>query len=362
MGELRLEKVTIRFGARTVVQDFSLVVRDGEMVALLGPSGAGKTTILKTIAGLLNPAAGDIRIDGQSVKGIAPEKRDAVMVFQAPLLFPFMNVAQNIGFGLRMRGRRGADAASHVRRILSLTRLAGLENRKVHELSGGQQQRVALARALVLKPSVLLLDEPLSNLDATLRQRMRNLILEIQAETRMTMLFVTHDQSEALMMSDRVALLLDGRMRQVGQPRELFRQPADPEVARFFGGTNFFQGRVSDGQLHSDFGIFPVGPWTGNGGLRTATIRPEDIHIAPPDSSPDGTLTGRVVKTSFEGSTTRIVVACPAGELTVLTSGDGFTPGQAVHLALPADRIRIFPPDADRFISNERAYRADEDI
>ena len=343
MGELRLDNLTVRFGARTVVEGFSLLVRNGEMASLLGPSGAGKTTILKTVAGLLAPSVGEILIDGQAVGGLAPEKRDVVMVFQEPLLFPFMNVAQNIGFGLRMRGLKGPEVDARVRDILSLTRLEGLEDRKVHALSGGQQQRVALARALVLKPSVLLLDEPLSNLDASLRQRMRDLILEIQAETRMTMLFVTHDQSEALMMSDRVALLLKGRLRQVGPPRELFYEPADPEVARFFGGTNFFQGHVRDGHLHCAFGIFSIGPQTGNGHVRTATIRPEDIHIAPLRPGSAGSVAGRVLKTSFEGSTTRVVVTCAAGALTVLTPREGFAPGQEVELSLSPEKIRLFP-------------------
>ena len=343
MGELCLKQLAIDYGSRTVIQNFDLNVRNGEMVSLLGPSGAGKTTILKAIAGLLEPSGGDILIDGHSVKGVAPEKRNAVMVFQKPLLFPFMNVAQNVGFGLRMRGQTDGEANQHVRHILALTRLEGLERRKVHELSGGQQQRVALARALVLKPSVLLLDEPLSNLDATLRQRMRELIQTIQSETRMTMLFVTHDQSEALMISHRVALLLDGRLRQVGEPRQLFHQPADPEVARFFGGKNFFQGRIKDGFLSSDFGDFPVAPQNGNGHLRTATIRPEDIRIASPLAGSSRDLVGRIVKTNFEGSATRIVVACASRELMVLTSQDGFLPGQEVELTIPADKIRLFP-------------------
>jgi ABC-type Fe3+/spermidine/putrescine transport system ATPase subunit len=265
------------------------------------------------------------------------------MVFQKPLLFPFMNVSQNIGFGLRMRGQAGGETARHVDHILALTRLEGLSHRKVHELSGGQQQRVALARALVLKPSILLLDEPLSNLDATLRQRMRELIQTIQAETRMTMLFVTHDQSEALMLSHRVALLLDGRLRQVGAPRQLFHYPADPEVARFFGGKNFFQGHIQDGMYHSDFGVFAVGPQDGNGHQRTATIRPEDIRIVPRRAGSSGGLAGRIVKTNFEGSATRIVVACGAGELVVLTSHDGFLPGQEVDVTVPPDKLRLFP-------------------
>ena len=344
MGDLSLHHLTIDYGSRPVVEGFSLDVRDGEMVALLGPSGAGKTTILKAVAGLLAPTRGDILIDGRSVLQLAPEQRDAVMVFQKPLLFPFMNVEQNVAFGLRMQGRTLAESRRHVGDILSLTRLEGLERRKVHALSGGQQQRVALARALVLKPSVLLLDEPLSNLDANLRQRMRELIQTIQAETRMTMLFVTHDQAEALMISHRVALLLGGRLRQVGTPRQLFHEPVDPEVARFFGGRNFFQGRVQNDLLVSDFGVFPIGPQEGNGHLWTATVRPEDIRIAPRAGDGASGLIGKVVRSSFEGSATRVVVACTAGELMVLTAHDRFAPGEDVELTVPPEKIRLFPP------------------
>jgi ABC-type Fe3+/spermidine/putrescine transport system ATPase subunit len=265
------------------------------------------------------------------------------MVFQKPLLFPFMNVAQNIGFGLRMLRFTKSETRRRVARILALTRLEGLEFRKVHELSGGQQQRAALARALVLEPSILLLDEPLSNLDANLRQRMRDLIQSIQTETRMTMVFVTHDQSEALMISHRVALLLDGRLRQVGTPRQLFYEPIDPDVARFFGGRNFFQGRVENGLLRSDLGVFPVGRQDGNGHLRMATIRPEDIEIAPLGKSANGGLTGRIVKTNFEGSAIRHVVTTTAGELMVLTTQDRFAPGQEVALTVSPDKIRLFP-------------------
>ena len=197
MGALILKDLTIHYGRQAVVQDFNLAIGNGEMVALLGPSGAGKTTILKVVAGLLAPTRGEIIIDGQAVNDRPPEKRDAVMVFQKPLLFPFMNVAQNIAFGLKMRGEGAARRSGAVARILALTRLEGLGRRKVHELSGGQQQRVALARALVLEPAILLMDEPLSNLDANLRQEMRELILGIQSELNITTLFVTHDQASA---------------------------------------------------------------------------------------------------------------------------------------------------------------------
>ena len=342
MGALTLKNLTIHYGRQAVVQDFNLAIGNGEMVALLGPSGAGKTTILKVVAGLMAPTRGTIIIDGQAVNDRPPEKRDAVMVFQKPLLFPFMNVAQNIAFGLKMRGEGAARRRGAVARILALTRLEGLARRKVHELSGGQQQRVALARALVLEPAILLMDEPLSNLDANLRQEMRELILAIQSELKITTLFVTHDQAEALMMSQRVALLLEGRLRQLGSPRDLFHRPADPEVARFFGGGNFFRGRLQGGHFDCDFGRLPVAAASGNGHLRTATIRPEDIQlVTAPDDLPDS-INGKVLRTRFEGMVTRAWINCPPGEMVVLTAEPGLTPGQSVRLRLPPDKIRIF--------------------
>ncbi|MDJ0667070.1 MAG: ABC transporter ATP-binding protein [Desulfobacterales bacterium] len=343
MGALSLKNLTIHYGRQPVVADFDLDIRDGEMVSLLGPSGAGKTTILKVVAGLLAPTRGAILIDGQAVTDLPPEKRDAVMIFQKPLLFPFMNVQQNIAFGLKMRGDSGDRRARAVAHILALTRLDGLGRRKVHELSGGQQQRVALARALVLEPAILLMDEPLSNLDANLRQEMRELILGIQSELGITTLFVTHDQAEALMMSQRVALLLEGRLRQVGSPRELYHRPADPDVARFFGGDNFIQGRMRDGVFETDFGPFPVEAVSGNGHRRTATIRPEDIQLVTDTGDQPDHLPGTVKRTRFEGMATRAWVSCPSGELVVLTPRSGLSAGQAVQLRLPPEKIRIFP-------------------
>jgi len=342
MGELRLQNLTIRCGNAEVIREFDLVVHDGEMVSLLGPSGAGKTTILRAVAGLIRPQKGDIVIDGQSVRHLPPEKRSSVMVFQKSLLFPFMNVSQNIGFGLRMQGYPAPEIKRRIERILALTELTGLGKRKVHELSGGQQQRVSLARALVLKPAVLLLDEPLSSLDANLRQQMRELIQDIQAETRITTLFVTHDQAEALMISHRVGLLLDGRLRQIGTPRELFYQPTDPDVARFFGGCNFITGKISAGIFRSEFGSAPAPAINGNGHWLTAAIRPEDIII---DAEPKYELQGQVRKTNFEGSATRIWVQCRGACFVVLTSEAGFAPGQQVGLHLPPDKIRVFAAD-----------------
>ena len=342
MGELKLKNITIDYGHTPVVRNFSLTVENGQMASLLGPSGAGKTTVLKAVAGLLQPRSGEILIDGRPANGLPPEKRNAVMVFQKNLLFPFMNVEQNIGFGLRMQGRRNDEIHRRIEEIVQLTKLSGLNRRKVHELSGGQQQRVSLARALVLQPAILLLDEPLSSLDATLRQQMRELIQDIQARTRITTLFVTHDQAEALMMSQRVCLLLNGRIRQVGKPQELFYRPVDPEVARFFGGCNFFEGQLKNGIYCSQFATVAVPGLSADGRQLTATIRPEDILIS---TNGHQGIPGRVQKTSFEGSTTRIWVQCQNRVFVVLASRTDLSTGQNVRLHLPPDKIRIFPPE-----------------
>jgi ABC-type Fe3+/spermidine/putrescine transport system ATPase subunit len=342
MGEVVLQNLRIGYGLRMVVQDLTLTVHDGEMVSLLGPSGAGKTTILKAVAGLLQPAGGDIVINGSSVLDIPPEKRNAVMVFQKPLLFPFMNVLQNIGFGLRMLGPLGKKEQRRIERIMAMTRLHGLAGRKVHELSGGQQQRVSLARALVLEPQILLLDEPLSHLDANLRQEMRHLIMDIQDRTGVTTLFVTHDQAEALTISHRVSLLLDGHLRQVGKPHELYYQPRDPEVARFFGGMNFFRGTLKNGRFHTRFGDFPVQNAVSNGRKLTATIRPEDVVLL---TDPDDGLRGNINKARFEGSTTRLWVQCNGKRWVVLAPYAAYHVGQEVGLVFPPGKVRIFPPE-----------------
>ncbi len=341
MGELVLHNLSIDYGSQRVIRNLHLQVADGELVSILGPSGAGKTSILKAVAGLIEPSGGEIRLDGRSLSGVAPEQRNIVMVFQQPLLFPFMNVEQNVGFGLRMQRMAAAEAKNRIDRILELTRLTGLGTRKIHELSGGQQQRVTLARALVLNPALLLLDEPLSNLDANLRQQMRELIRDIQEKTRISMLFVTHDQAEALIMSHRAALLLDGQLRQMGSPRELFHAPADPDVARFFGAVNFFEGRMQDGLFQTDFGTFELPVPVANGHPLTATIRPEDVLIA---AGSEYQLRGTVKRARFEGTVTRVWVECSGGNLVVLSSNGDFEPGRVVTLYLPPEKIRVFPP------------------
>lgn len=242
MSTVALDRVSATYGANRVLTEVSVEAAHGELLALLGPSGSGKTTALKAIAGLLEPEAGVVRIDGQSMAGVPAEKRSAAMVFQKPLLFPYMNVRENVAFGLKMRKVSAAETDARVRRAIELVQLTGFEKRRPSELSGGQEQRVALARALVIEPKVLLLDEPFSALDEGLRAEMARLVLILQKLLNITTVFVTHNQEEAAGLADRIGLLLEGRLVQVGAPREFYTKPASLEVARFFGWQTVVRG------------------------------------------------------------------------------------------------------------------------
>lgn len=339
MGKLELQDLTISYEGKTVIRNLSLDINDGELVSLLGPSGVGKTTILKTIAGLLRPDSGSIIINGQRVDNLPAEKRDAVLIFQKPLLFPFLDVGKNIGFGLKMAKINGLAAEKKIDRIIEITGLEGLKNRKIHQLSGGQQQRVALARGLVIEPSVLLLDEPLSNLDAELRRQMRELIGSVQAATGITMLFVTHDQSEAFAISDRICVLLDGSLRQAGTPGDLFYRPQDGDVANFFGCTNLIKGAIRSGLFEGGFAGCPTN--LADSPRATAVIRPEDISLS--STRKEHALAGKITQIQFEGSTTRLTIECEEQTFDVLSLRPDFSVGQSVWLSFPVDRLHILP-------------------
>jgi ABC-type Fe3+/spermidine/putrescine transport system ATPase subunit len=320
MTQVHLSDLTKRFlGSTAALPDrLTLDVVGGELTALLGPSGCGKTTTLKMIAGLIDPTSGDIAFDGRSVLHLSPDDRGAVMVFQNHLLFPHMSVADNVGFGLRMRNLPRDEIAARVVEMLALVRLPDLGPRRPSELSGGQQQRVSLARALILRPKVLLLDEPLSNLDAHLRIEMRDLIRTLQRDLGITTIFVTHDQEEAVVLADRVALILDGRLRQYDVPEAFYRRPVDAEVAVFFGGRNLIAGVAQDGVFDGPIGRLTLPSGTGAGpGL--LTFRPESVALGP------ATVNERVVTVAdrlYLGTQTRL------------------------HLNLGDTRIEaVFPPD-----------------
>jgi ABC-type Fe3+/spermidine/putrescine transport system ATPase subunit len=336
MTRVRLAGLTKTYpgAAAPALDRLDLDVPGGELTALLGPSGCGKTTTMKMIAGLLAPTSGDIAFDGRSILRDRPEDRGVVMVFQNHLLFPTMSVADNVGFGLRMRKVPKAEIAARVAEMLALVRLPDLGSRRPSELSGGQQQRVALARALIVKPKVLLLDEPLSNLDAHLRIEMRDLIRGIQKTMGITTIFVTHDQEEAVVLADRVALILNGRLRQYDVPDAFYRRPADAEVAAFFGSRNLVPGVSAGGVFDSALGRLRLaeGARTGPGLL---TVRPEAVRIGP---APVNAVEARVTDRLYLGTQTRLTLAVGEATLEAVLSPDlveGVAPGDRVTINLP---------------------------
>jgi ABC-type Fe3+/spermidine/putrescine transport system ATPase subunit len=322
------------------VDRLSLDIPSGRLTALLGPSGCGKTTVMKMIAGVLPPTAGDVVFDGRSVIRDKPEHRGAVMVFQNNLLFPFMSVADNVGFGLKMRGVPGAEIAARVAAMLALVQLPDLGRRRPGELSGGQQQRVALARALIVRPKVLLLDEPLSNLDAHLRVEMRDLVKTLQRETGTTTIFVTHDQEEAVVLADEVALMLDGRLRQHGRPEVFYRRPADETVARFFGERNFVPGVAEGGMFRSALGVLHL-PEDARRGPGLLTFRPESLRLG---AGGENTVAARVVEQTYLGTQTRLRLAVGEVIIEAVTAPDlagGLPTGAEVPVTLPRQALWV---------------------
>jgi ABC-type Fe3+/spermidine/putrescine transport system ATPase subunit len=327
------------------LNNLSLEIQTGELIALLGPSGCGKTTTMKMIAGLLKPSAGDIKFNGRSILNDKPEHRGVVMVFQNYLLFPYMNVEENIGFGLKMRKVGPIEIKRRVAEMLKLVRLPNLADRKPSELSGGQQQRVALARALIVQPDVLLLDEPLSNLDAHLRIEMRDLIRSLQKEMGITTIFVTHDQEEAVVLADRVALILNGEMRQYDTPEAFYKRPIDEATARFFGGRNFIKGNALEQKFVGAFGTLVI-PDGANQGDVHLTIRPENIHLNKPDNTPN-CLQAIVVDKVYLGTQTRLKIRIGDEHLEALanpTEVENIEIGNKVTATLPADALWMLTP------------------
>ena len=290
MSVLEIRNATKAFGAVRAVDDFNLTVGDGELVCLLGPSGSGKSTLLRMVGGFETPSAGVIAIDGEDVTRVPPEKRPTGMVFQSHALWTHMNVFNNLAFGLKLRRLPVAEIRQKVEAVLELVGLAGYGTRGTNQLSGGQQQRVALARSLVLEPKILLLDEPFASLDQHLRERLREEVRDIQQRLKITTLFVTHGQDEALSMADRIVVMRDGRMEQVAAPDMLYREPATPFVAGFIGTMNLIEGTVSGGQFTRTGFSHPL-PIAD--GPATFAVRPEALSITP-SSAFDGAQVHRV--------------------------------------------------------------------
>lgn len=316
---VRIENLVKRFGNVAAVDKVSLEVAAGEIFFLLGPSGCGKTTLLRCVAGFCRPDHGRVSMAGKDITGLPPERRDASMVFQSYALWPHMTVRQNVAFGLEMRGVSGSERTRRTDEALSRVRMRDFAERRPAQLSGGQQQRVALARALVVEPRCLLLDEPLSNLDAKLRLEMRLEIRSLCRSAGLTALYVTHDQKEALSIADRLAVMRDGRMEQVGRPHDVYRRPVNAFVAGFMGETNLLSGRiVSVGDDHAvrvdtrAGGL--MGLWAGNrdapvpGMAVTVSIRPECLCIGQGRHPEDNRMAGEVEETVFLGETVQYCV------------------------------------------------------
>jgi putative spermidine/putrescine transport system ATP-binding protein len=319
---LTLDKLTKNFGNQTAVDAVSLAVRSGELIVLLGPSGCGKTTTLRMIAGFVPPSAGDIRLDGNSITALPPHRREMGIVFQSYALFPHLTVARNIAFGLEMRRMAAPAIQARVAEMLRLVKLEAFAQRLPRHLSGGQQQRVALGRALAIQPRVLLLDEPLSNLDAALRQEMAREIRILQQSGSITTIMVTHDQTEALAMADRLVVMHEGRVQQIGTPEEVHNQPANPFVARFIGGSNLVTGQLdSDDRLVLSDGsmIALAGQYLARGEA-TLAVRPDSVRLAAPGSH--GCIEGEVELCTWLGSVVEHAVRI-APNVTILARGPG---------------------------------------
>ncbi len=326
-GSVELIDVTKRYRETVAVDGLSLVVTSGEFLTLLGPSGCGKSTTLRLIGGFERPDAGEVRIGGDAMGGWAPHRRPVNTVFQNYALFPHMTVGENVGFGLEMASVAGDERRRRVGEALEMVRLPDVGARAPRELSGGQQQRVALARALVNRPAVVLLDEPLGALDLKLRREMQSELKTLNRETGATFIYVTHDQDEALTMSDRIAVMEHGHLRQIGSPAEIYERPRSRFVARFVGDSNFLTGVLdeSDGgvvKVAVDgvglvFATLPDGVAPARGDRVTVSVRPEHVRLAEPD--PDGVvvngLDGRVVEFRYTGAYTQVVMALATGGL-----------------------------------------------
>jgi putative spermidine/putrescine transport system ATP-binding protein len=345
-----VKNLSKRFGDLVALKDFELEVEGGEFIGLLGPSGCGKTTALNCFAGLLEPDAGDIELDGESILSVPPERRRFGMVFQNYALFPHLSIARNVSFGLEMEGVGKTEVRERVEEVLSLVHLEEHRDKYPAQLSGGQQQRVALARAVVTRPRIILMDEPLSNLDAKLRLEMRTEIRRLHQTLGLTTIYVTHDQEEALSLSDRVVLMRGGTIQQVGPPKEVYAEPASAYAANFLGYRNLLPVKVTAAEgehatVATQAGVEISGTLRDHlspGDDAVAAIRPEDVSVVPPDRKEQGAFSGTVELAEFLGRDSELSVPGELGEpLIARTTGD-WKVGSKVSLQLPPERLLVF--------------------
>ncbi|MGB3644253.1 MAG: ABC transporter ATP-binding protein [Mesorhizobium sp.] len=351
MAFVELDRLTKRYGSATVVNEVDLAIEKGTLVCLLGPSGCGKTTTLRLIAGFVQPSDGHIRVGGRVVSSPSgsapPEARNMSMIFQSYALWPHMTVFENVAYGLRLRHMAKSDIESKARRILQATKLENLAERYPAELSGGQQQRVSLARALVIEPETLLLDEPLSNLDANLREEMRFEIRRLHDEFRYTTVYVTHDQTEAMTAADTIVVMNQGNVEQAGSPEDIYERPRSEFVAQFIGGTNIFKGkRVGADAVDCGNGLVlrcGSGDFAASGET-AVSVRHHDLHLV--NKKPEGDLTnwatGKVVRQVYLGSHRDYLISLSGGETVraIAPVGLAIPENQQVWLHCPPDRCR----------------------
>ena len=342
--EVRLEGLSRHYGPVVALDRLDLTLRPGELVVLLGPSGCGKTTTLRLLAGLEDADVGQIFVGGRDITRLPASKRDMGMVFQAYSLFPHMTVRQNVAFGLRLRRVGAAQRDKRALEMLDLVSLSTQADRYPHQLSGGQQQRVALARALAIEPQVLLLDEPLSALDAKVRAQLRDEIRRIQLEVGITTLFVTHDQEEALAIADRVGVMREGHLEQLAPPTEVYSRPATSFVAEFVGLTNRLSGEVRDGSVIVRGFTLPLVERDRPDGQVVALVRPEAVTLASHDAPESDPLVGTVIAVTFLGATSRVTV--DLGDATILaqlTTADAaaLSAGSRVALTIRPDPVLV---------------------
>ncbi len=347
-GRIELTALSKFYGSLKVLNSIDLVIEPGEFFSLLGPSGCGKTTTLRLIGGFEEIEHGSVHIDGADMRGVPPEKRPVNTVFQSYALFPHKTVADNVAFGLRFLDCSKDDARRRVGEALELVRLTGYESRRPHQLSGGQQQRVALARSLVLRPKVLLLDEPLGALDAKLRRVLQVELRQLHREVGITFVYVTHDQEEALTMSDRLAVMNSGIIEQVGTPREVYDAPSNTYVADFLGLANLLPATAREGEVDV-LGRTVAADTGGVTGNCYVVVRPERLQLVEPGSA---ALRGRVSNVVFAGALTHVHVQVGEREMQAMVANGAGAPslvvGSEIGLDLPADSLRVLPNSARR--------------
>ena len=346
---IRVSNVSKHFGDFAALDDVSLEVPEGSLGALLGPSGSGKSTLLRIIAGLERPDTGQVLIDGQDTTGVPPQERNIGFVFQHYAAFKHMTVRENVAFGLKIRKQPKPQIDARVDELLGVVGLSGYQQRYPSQLSGGQRQRMALARALAVEPKVLLLDEPFGALDAKVRKELRRWLRQLHDEIHVTSVFVTHDQEEALEISDRVVVINKGKVEQVGTPEEVYDHPATPFVASFLGSVNLFHGRVENGHLHVGDDALALASTDGSDGNAVAFVRPHEFDLVPGWEARGG-LPARIVRIVSVGPSAQIELTHHDGELIEVTIGReafrllGLSEGDQVSLR--PRHIRVFPSEA----------------